>query len=336
MKKIILSVLILICIWNIQAQDIHFSQWDAAPLFLNPALTGGYNGNHRAILNYREQWKSVAYPYKTVAFQYDGTYFKKLFNFKDKLNLGFSFFSDKAGEGNMGITQATIYSSFYKGFKNTYGLTAGFQLGYSQNSLNIANLTWDNQNDGGIYNPDLPSGEPQYNNKFSFIDIGTGLCWDYRPHKLFAYNLGLSIQHVQPTEIKYYNEKEILFRKFTIHGTMETKFKKSDAIFYPAFIYRKQGPSQEFIYGTMIKYQLSEEKHDGKILDAAVQFGVFHRWNDAFVFVAKLSYMHFTFGISYDTNYSKLSNVSNYKGGIELSLLYISPYSRRGRGNSLL
>ncbi len=55
----------------LQAQDIHFSQYNQAPLALNPALTGLNACDWRATLNYRNQWASVTIPYVTYAASLD-------------------------------------------------------------------------------------------------------------------------------------------------------------------------------------------------------------------------------------------------------------------------
>ena len=69
----IISVTALILISNIlfptsaHAQDIHFSQFYASPLTLNPSLTGNFDGLMRFGGNYRNQWASVSVPYSTAS-----------------------------------------------------------------------------------------------------------------------------------------------------------------------------------------------------------------------------------------------------------------------------
>ena len=41
------------------AQDPRFSQYNAAPQILNPAMTGLFNGNYRVSAIYRSQWRSI-------------------------------------------------------------------------------------------------------------------------------------------------------------------------------------------------------------------------------------------------------------------------------------
>ncbi|MBL7898554.1 MAG: type IX secretion system membrane protein PorP/SprF, partial [Crocinitomicaceae bacterium] len=58
------------------AQDIHFSQFDMAPLQQNPAMAGALYGVE-ANINYKDQWRTVGAPYKTFAFGYDMRLTKK-------------------------------------------------------------------------------------------------------------------------------------------------------------------------------------------------------------------------------------------------------------------
>ncbi|HHB79921.1 MAG TPA: type IX secretion system membrane protein PorP/SprF, partial [Saprospiraceae bacterium] len=44
---------------SLWAQDAHFSQFAAAPLEINPAMSGIFNGKFKANLNYRSQWGSI-------------------------------------------------------------------------------------------------------------------------------------------------------------------------------------------------------------------------------------------------------------------------------------
>ncbi|RYE57530.1 MAG: type IX secretion system membrane protein PorP/SprF, partial [Sphingobacteriales bacterium] len=47
------------------AQDPRFSQYFAAPLALNPAYTGYFDGIYRVAINTRKQWGNLGDPYNT-------------------------------------------------------------------------------------------------------------------------------------------------------------------------------------------------------------------------------------------------------------------------------
>src|ERR1700744_5202325 len=56
---------------TVDAQDIHFTQFNAAPLIINPAFTGNFDGQYRVAAIYRNQWQSVTVPYVTYGASID-------------------------------------------------------------------------------------------------------------------------------------------------------------------------------------------------------------------------------------------------------------------------
>ena len=90
-KKIIIPLILLIS--NLSwAQDIHFSQFDETPLFLNPANVGVPH-EIRANVNYKSQWQSVNAPFKTMAVSVDGRLLKKK---KNHIGMGIDFLDRKS------------------------------------------------------------------------------------------------------------------------------------------------------------------------------------------------------------------------------------------------
>src|ERR671911_625777 len=65
-----LFVLILVVNGVVTAQDPQFSQFYAAPLYLNPALAGA-TGQARAGMNYRNQWPAIEANFTTVSAYFD-------------------------------------------------------------------------------------------------------------------------------------------------------------------------------------------------------------------------------------------------------------------------
>ena len=73
MKKITLltAAVLSLCVFGF-AQDLHFSQFYAAPLNANPGNTGAINADIRVYSLYRMQWFTVTNPYKTFNIAADG------------------------------------------------------------------------------------------------------------------------------------------------------------------------------------------------------------------------------------------------------------------------
>ncbi len=71
MRKLYSSLLVLMFTVATYAQDIHFSQYSASPLTLNPALTGNFNGFYRVSGIYRNQWPKLTSKFVTYSVSAD-------------------------------------------------------------------------------------------------------------------------------------------------------------------------------------------------------------------------------------------------------------------------
>src|SRR5688500_20230940 len=67
---LLFCVLMLIMDSTVTAQDPQFSQFYAAPLYLNPAMAGS-TGQARAGINYRNQWPAIDANFTTMAAYFD-------------------------------------------------------------------------------------------------------------------------------------------------------------------------------------------------------------------------------------------------------------------------
>src|SRR5918993_2827834 len=69
-------ILLLFCVLmlaldsSVTAQDPQFSQFYAAPLYLNPAMAGS-TGQARAGINYRNQWPAIDANFTTMSAYFD-------------------------------------------------------------------------------------------------------------------------------------------------------------------------------------------------------------------------------------------------------------------------
>src|ERR1700751_1368147 len=112
---------------QVRAQDFHLAQYDAFPLYLNPALTGNYlgeEGDYRVSSVYRTQWRSLSpQPYTTYGVAYDQTY--------KKFGLGGYLLDNKSGVGNFNTLDFQLSGSYFITDPKTspHLLTTGLQLG---------------------------------------------------------------------------------------------------------------------------------------------------------------------------------------------------------------
>ncbi|HIB01406.1 MAG TPA: type IX secretion system membrane protein PorP/SprF [Phycisphaerales bacterium] len=88
-----------------------------------------------------------------------------------------------------------------------------------------------------------------------------------------------------------------------------------------------QGPQFEGNVGALVKIRLQEpSRYTGEITETAVYIGGWYRFSDAFILNARLDWMNFALGLSYDINISKINVATESRGGFEISLMYIQPF----------
>ena len=64
-------------------------------------------------------------------------------------------------------------------------------------------------------------------------------------------------------------------------------------------------------------------------VNQSIFFGAYFRAVDSGDLILGINYNRLKTAISYDINYSGLSSASNYKGGVELAIIYIIPYPKK-------
>ena len=107
-----------------KAQDPQLSQFYAAPLYLNPALTGN-TYQDRLIANYRKQWLGIAPGFETYCVSYDHNLSKA------HSGIGGIVMRDKAGTNGLAFTHAALCYSFEARLDRKRAVRFGTRLGYT-------------------------------------------------------------------------------------------------------------------------------------------------------------------------------------------------------------
>lgn len=320
----------LVSVYSAQAQDIHFSQFDETPLQLNPANAGVHH-DVRIITNYKNQWKAVGSPYKTFALSGDVKLLKKK---NHQMGIGIDLFSDKAGDADMASNQGNLSLSAIININKKSLISAGVMAGFTQRSMDGANLTWGNQYNGMAYDASLPTGETNTPGSFTFADFGAGIQFSYGTDEMYIsannakkVNIGVSVFHPhQPSFSFYGNSSEKLHMKTVIHGDAALGISNTNLVLKPSYIVFIQGATKEITPGMTFQYILQEgSKYTGNKKPAAVSIGGYYRLQDAAIALVKFEYANYSIGFSYDINLSKLKTVTSARGGFEISLRFISP-----------
>ena len=323
MKKIILSAICLMNVMIAFSQDIHFSQFNASPLNLNPALTGLFDGDYRFIFNHRNQWSSVTVPYSTYSVSADMVVPVEKWHIKNMpkgiWGAGLVINKDQAGDGQLGIIQAKLSLSYTGKISkdSSQFLSFAIQPGITNKSIDYTKLQFDEQYDGDIYNPSLPTGEIFQRTSFTYLDLALGMRYHYQIKQRRSVTFGFAYTHFNaPMETFANNYYSKLSPKFDIHANGQFIVDPKIDIL-PSILWEKQNTFNETILGVSGKYLFDQKDNTNFYL------GLYMRMGDAIYPSIAMDYRDFNIGLSYDINTSDLTAASHSRGGFEISLVYI-------------
>lgn len=334
-KYLLTSALVFISLLGL-AQDKHFSQFYAAPLTVNPAMTGLFDGRYRGTVNYRSQWNSILnQPFRTIGAAGEGSFsVAERGQYPDKFGLGVMFFSDDVGTQAFSSDQLGLSGAFHKAldFKGRSMLSVGYQLNIVQKSVNFNSLTFDDEFNG-LNGYTLGTGEELPQNNVTYADMAAGLFWTISPKRSRVYYLGAAFHHINTPDASFYEDDQVqpdpVFARYSLQGGARLRF-NSKFDLEPRFIVMLQGPHIEANLGASVRLSLDDYSTQNLYLGSWIRpvsdvnnsFGV-----DAVVLMAAYRYDNIQMGFSYDVNTSPLSNATGYNGGFELSLSVIGMYN---------
>jgi type IX secretion system PorP/SprF family membrane protein len=260
--RLLAVVSLLVITFSVQSQDIHFSQYYASPLTLNPALTGKFNGEYRIGGIYRSQWAPAGSPlFMTPSLHVDFSLFKGKLK-KDAVGVGLMFFTDRQNKATLVTTQIMLSLAYHKGLGRNNGtqISLGFQGGYVMKRLNALNLTFaDGYTIGGggfAYNTsaELAALKPGVN----YVNMNAGLFVNSRVRKNIVIYGGYSLNNLgTPTErfsSNGINNVDIDMRH-VIHVGAEWDAAERFVVI-PGILWQTQAKSAELNFGVTAGYHV--------------------------------------------------------------------------------
>ena len=336
-------LLFLVCFFystDTKAQDPRFSQFYAAPLELNPAMIGVFQGQYRAVVNYRELYSSIlgAKPFRTIASSFDMR-FPALKG--DIVGLGINVQKDQAGRANFNRNTANLGASYLKQLAGgRYGgydqfLIIGGQLGIGQHGISWDNLWFSRQFDANnaFVDTSIDNGE-NFDAMTSdvYLNFNAGLLWYALIEDNMSIYFGGAYHHLNSPNVSFLNNAdEVLHSRWVFNAGGELPFNENLSIL-PAIAIMGQNKSMSTTLGGNFRFTNRDWRelairagawvHVANSLESGVAM-------DAVILTAILEMERWNFGASYDMTASSLSEANNARGAFELSLIYIAPSKSR-------
>ncbi|MCH7408206.1 type IX secretion system membrane protein PorP/SprF [Belliella sp. DSM 111904] len=339
MKRSYLSILFfsimgLLVSGKLYAQDPQYSQYYAAPLYLNPAFTGAEQTT-RIGANYRNQWPGMNAQFTTFS-AYIDTYL-------DDYNSGIGFLVMNDVEGAAQLRSTTIsglYSYELRIGQGAY-FRPGFQASYIRRDIGFYdNLIFANQiNPSDPFGPTLPGDDiPGFGEPVNLLSLSLGGL--FFTEKFW---LGASVHHVnQPNQSFIDNGISNLPMKVSLHsgykislgsGGYRNDFThmSKQRYFVPTVNYKRQGPFEQLDVGAYLFME-------------PIIFGLWYRGlpykpveqqsnRDAIVLMVGVNLLSgLNMGYSFDYTVSNLGIQSG--GAHEVSVSYTLPSRNQGKPRS--
>ena len=321
-KKILLFVLTTFCVCaDLFAQDFTFSQFYEQPLLRNPALAGLFTGDLRVSMAYRDQWGSVTVPFRTTSLSIEHKI--PVGDSHDVVTIGSQMSMDAAGDIRLKRTQFLPAVNFHKSLneeRDTY-LSLAFMGGPVSSQFDASQLKLGDQFVGGSYDPGNSTSQPVTNSSYSYWDLSTGLCFSTVFENNTKFYIAAGLAHFTKPTIRSLTTTTAEFLAPKLSLNVGANAPIGDKGHFISFVdYYSQNGNHQLLGGVLFGLDVSE--YDPEEGSAAFYLGTFMRWNDAVIPVVKLDFNHMSLGVSYDVNISKLRTVSNWRGGLELTLAY--------------
>lgn len=319
-KRVLLISGLVLSSVGVQAQDAHLSMYDAAPLYLNPAMTGVFQGDWRVHGQYRTQWKAVNFkPYTSALVSFDMPV--------KKWGFGVQMSNFRAGIGNYNAFQGTLSAAYTTSLDRSknHNLSFGIQAGLTQKTLEYQLLTFNNQyttNNGGEFNTSISSNEDFGGQSLIVPVANAGILYFFAKQQsrlnpfigVSAFNL------TQPQETFLNFDNRLPLRLYTHVGT---RINLTETFYIlPKALYMMQKEFRELTLAVDVGYYM--KKSDFYLLG-----GLVYRNQDAAILTLGAKMDQYIAKIGYDINVSTLTTASNGRGGFEISFTYIHQKDRK-------
>jgi len=293
--------------------DPHFTQYYVYPAWLNPALTGAFDGQYRVSGIYRNQWGNISSPFSTPGISLE-------FTTEKNINVGVSVLNQTAGNGGYNYTTAygnVSYTGVRFGRNETQRITFGIQAGLIQRRWDRSKLTFGDQwNPITGYNPGSASQDLITRTSAGTFDVGAGIMYfDAEPGKKANVFAGFSTAHLTRPEDKFSaNGEGKIPMRYTAHAGVRLTINEMFSL-TPNLLYARQGTAQEKMVGAYATYKATSE--------VDLMLGANYRFEDAISPFVGFTYKNMVLGASYDINTSDLGKMTNGANSFEISLTFI-------------
>ena len=298
------------------AQDPHYSQFQAAPLVVNPAYTGMFEGQWRFMSNYRSQYGNLVAPFVTTTIAMDTKIGGAEGSGENPFNVGMQFMNDRTMLGIFSSNYITGTASYQVKLDKDRNKTLGLGLAgtYGSRHIDFNSVDFDAQFTSGGFDRSLPTGETVLQNMKSFISVGAGLLFAAEGKEGRSYlELGVSGYNLnEPKQTVLQDDRQFIPRRYAALITYK-KMLNDDALIAFRALYQQQSTVKYTIVNVSAARLLSMEGTD------MVGLGAWYRTGEGISPYVFLEYSNMQIGFSYDIATNRFRVGANPARSFEMS-----------------
>ena len=312
---------------TLSAQDLHYSLFNMAPTFVNPAQTGAYEGTARVGGIYRSQWGFLEYGYQTPMFYLDAPLF--YVGKRDWVGAGLTAYQDKAGTLGLKNGGFLISAAYHHALdkKSRNVITLGLQGGTVQRGLDEMAGVGPREI---IFPSDLNGtggNQPLNVTDQSSFDLNAGLYFRSTIDKESSFNAGFALHHLLTPNYSLLNPNagsgmgnnpnaaELPVR-LTIHGGYDRMLNDKWSI-NPTALFMVINNQNQFNLQTWAGYLINEEK------DVDLRFGLGYRMGRDAEALLGVDVGDFRVAGSFDLAVSQFQDLASTQSAFEIGASYI-------------
>jgi type IX secretion system PorP/SprF family membrane protein len=304
---VILQIFITNTLWS---QDTHWSQTNYLEFIQNPSLIGNYKDDLRLSFGLKDQWRNVTKPFQTYFFTID-TKIRKI----PPLSIGTIGISDVAGDGSFRTNYAALISKIDLKLTEKISFAFGNEMGISNKFVDFSKFKFDNQYNGFFYDGNLATNEKITSSSFTNFSLAIGVSSKIEINKKNQLLLGMGYYNLTKPKETFYQLEVLRPIRQNYSISHKLKLKNVDLNFY--INYSKQKSYNEILIGSYFYNKLKSHKIPLLISGCSI------RNKDAVIFNLGAHIQKLRVNLSYDINFSKLTNASSGRGSFELSVQYL-------------
>lgn len=297
---------------SVNAQDLHFTNYNSSPQTLNPALTGDFRGTMKFGGIYRDQFSQ----FFENGFRSFGGFLQHNFSFEtregDWVSAGGFLDADQSGDLSFGSTRAGLNLSYNLQGGENHVFTLGVQGVFINRKLDDGNAITGNFIENGSHGEDISTLTQNYQR--SQFDLGIGI-----RHKMYfsdniVSNLGVSLYHLMASDESASNQSlDYIPLRLNIHGELLFRTGNSGGI-KPRFFYTKSEQASELVFQVLNGFKLANQN---------LELGIGYRVNDALQFLLGVPFRGWNINAAFDLTTSSAKAYNNSFGAFELGLFKV-------------